>query len=174
MRHNISTTFVEIDETVYDAARKYFALPEPEPGKLILQDARRWLRERASEGEAEAGKGETTQGTSKELYDYVIHDVFSGGSLPSLLFTQQFWNNTKKVMKQDGVLAVVCPCLGCPHCCLLSTQNFAGDLKSPSSRAVIVTLESVFGHCRAFCDELDPQEQSQPYHNWVRSSSHSY
>lgn len=113
MRHNISTTLVEIDETVYEAARKYFALPEPEPGKLILKDARRWLRERASGFEAEAGKGETTQ----ELYDYVIHDVFSGGSLPSLLFTQEFWNNTKEVMKRDGVLAVVRPRPRCPHYC---------------------------------------------------------
>lgn len=108
MRHNISTTFVEIDEAVYEAARKYFALPEPEPGKLVLRDARKWLRERANELDANAGKSGTGQETAKELYDYVIHDVFSGGSLPSLLFTQQFWNNTKKVMKPDGVLAVVC------------------------------------------------------------------
>ncbi|KAI0729446.1 hypothetical protein C8Q72DRAFT_317032 [Fomitopsis betulina] len=151
MRHNISTTFVEIDEAVYEAARKYFALPEPEPGKLVLRDARKWLRERANELDANAGKSGTGQETAKELYDYVIHDVFSGGSLPSLLFTQQFWNNTKKVMKPDGVLAV----------------NFAGDLKSPSPRAVIITLESVFGHCRAFCDEMDPLEQPQPYHNWL-------
>lgn len=108
MRHNISTTLVEIDETVYEAARKYFALPEPEPDKLVLKDARKWLRDRANELDAEAGQGETRQETTKELYDYVIHDVFSGGSLPSLLLTQQFWNNTKKVMKPDGVLAVVC------------------------------------------------------------------
>ncbi|KZT74406.1 S-adenosyl-L-methionine-dependent methyltransferase [Daedalea quercina L-15889] len=149
MRHNISTTLVEIDETVYEAARKYFALPEPESGKLVLKDARKWLRERARDIEAEAG--ETGQGTSEELYDYVIHDVFSGGSLPALLFTKEFWNSTKKVMKPSGVLAA----------------NFAGKLKSPSSRAIIATLESMFGHCRAFCDEVDPQEQPQPYHNWL-------
>ncbi|TFY60680.1 hypothetical protein EVJ58_g4995 [Rhodofomes roseus] len=151
MRHNISTTIVEIDEAVYDAARKYFALPEPEPSKLILADARKWLRERTDDAAKEAEAQELGQGANTELYDYVVHDVFSGGSLPTLLFTKDFWNSTSKVMKPDGVLAV----------------NFAGELVSPSSRAIIVTLESMFGRCRVFCDELDPYEQPQPYHNWL-------
>jgi len=157
MRHNVSTTVVEVDEVVYESARRYFALPEPEPGKLVLKDARRWLRERAHDVERETEIGETRQGERTELYDYVIHDVFSGGSLPALLFTKEFWNSTRKVMKPDGVIGV----------------NFAGELESPSSRAILVTLESMFGHCRAFCDEMDPHEQPQPYHNWLLVCSKS-
>ncbi|KAH9938638.1 uncharacterized protein B0H18DRAFT_1112769 [Fomitopsis serialis] len=157
MRHNVSTTLVEVDEAVYESARRYFALPEPEPGKLVLKDARRWLRERAHDVEKETDTGDTRQGEHTELYDYVIHDVFSGGSLPALLFTREFWNSTRKVMKRDGVIGV----------------NFAGELESPSSRAIVVTLESMFGHCRAFCDEMDPYEQPQPYHNWLLVCSKS-
>lgn len=94
MQHNISTTIVELDPVVYSAAKRFFALPEPEPGRLFLEDAWAFLR-----------KQQVTD--DRELYDIVVHDVFSGGSLPASLFTQQFWNHTKRVMSPDGVLAVV-------------------------------------------------------------------
>ncbi|PCH41195.1 spermidine synthase [Wolfiporia cocos MD-104 SS10] len=143
MRHNVSTTIVEIDGNIYDAARQFFALPEPNIEKVVIRDARAWTRERrrALEQTAEAG-----------LFDIVVHDVFSGGGLPPHLFTQQFWNDTKALMQSDGVLAV----------------NFAGRLNSDSSRAIILTLESVFKSCRAFCDVADPGGNVQDvYHNWV-------
>lgn len=37
-----------------------------------------------------------------------------------------------------------------------ATQNFAGQPKSNASRAITLTLEKVFGQCRAFHDSMEP------------------
>lgn len=37
-----------------------------------------------------------------------------------------------------------------------SKQNFAGQPKSNASRAITLTLEKVFGQCRAFHDSMEP------------------
>ncbi|KDR83895.1 hypothetical protein GALMADRAFT_236367 [Galerina marginata CBS 339.88] len=135
-RHDISTTIVEIDPAVYTAARTFFGLPDPGPGKVFLEDARAWAaRKRAS---IENGQKET-------LFNFVVHDCFSGGGVPEHIFTLQFWSDLKMVMQPDGILVV----------------NFAGLLKSTSSRLIIHTLEKSFGQCRAFHDLFDtlPEEK---------------
>ncbi|KAI0939151.1 hypothetical protein AcV5_000646 [Taiwanofungus camphoratus] len=155
MQHNVTATIVEIDANVYDAATRFFALPEAEPGKLFFKDARSWVRQRKMELEraAEARDGEDGE-ENQELYDIVVHDVFSGGGLPAHLFTQQFWNDTKALMTPDGVIAV----------------NFVGPLGSESARAIILTLDTVFGQCRAFCDsmmQLSEEQLQRELLNWV-------
>ena len=96
--HGLETTIVEIDPAVYDAARTYFGLADPGEGRVFLRDARRfiWDRKQALEAGADLSK-----------FDVVIHDVFSGGGLPGHLFTLEFWNDLKAVMKEDGVAVVV-------------------------------------------------------------------
>jgi spermidine synthase len=42
-----------------------------------------------------------------EKWDYVVHDVFTGGSVPAHLFTLEMWNSVKSILSRDGVLAVV-------------------------------------------------------------------
>ena len=98
--HGFETTIVEIDPAVYDAARTYFGLPEPGEGRVFLQDARgfTWQRKRKLES-----------GENLPKFDVVIHDVFSGGGVPDHLFTSEFWNELKGVMKEDGVAVVVSP-----------------------------------------------------------------
>lgn len=89
---------MEIDPAVYTAARTYFGLPDPGPGKVFLEDARKWTaKKRVS---IEVGNKET-------LYDIVVHDCFSGGGVPEHIFTFQFWNDLKTVMQPEGVLVVV-------------------------------------------------------------------
>lgn len=105
---------MEIDPAVYIYAREYFGLPEP-TGGVFLEDARGWVDTRAKT--VQDGKylehGNATQvaqgvtSTSKELFDYIIHDCFSGGSVPTLLFSTGFFNSVKTLLKPDGVLAVV-------------------------------------------------------------------
>ena len=96
--HGIGTTIVEIDPAVYVAARTYFGLPDPGDGKIFLQDARGFIRRRKQKLEA---------GEDLPKFDVVIHDVFSGGGVPGHLFTSEFWNDLKGVVKVDGVVAVV-------------------------------------------------------------------
>lgn len=75
---------VEYDPVVYSYARKFFSLPEPHA--VFLEDANGWVQRRtgALEGEG-AGKGE---GEGEEgVFDWVVHDVFTGGQVPGELFT---------------------------------------------------------------------------------------
>jgi spermidine synthase len=126
--HNISVTIVELDPLVYKYAREYFGLhrlqlkigppearsfvidnSEPSSGKdgeIYLEDARKWVRRKA---QALVRGLPIKDGNRKlEKYDYVIHDVFSGGSVPSHLFTMEFWSELKVLLRNNGVLAVVC------------------------------------------------------------------
>lgn len=106
MRHNISTTIVEIDPAVYDAARRFFGLPDPGPDKVFLQDARRWVSQKRTSLE----KQEINTGSSglDSLYDIVVHDCFSGGGVPEHIFTREFWEDLKTLMHPEGVIAIVC------------------------------------------------------------------
>lgn len=40
-------------------------------------------------------------------YDYIIHDVFTGGAEPTALFTVEFLEGLEKLLKDDGVIAIV-------------------------------------------------------------------
>ncbi|KAG6830315.1 hypothetical protein H0H92_001250 [Tricholoma furcatifolium] len=127
IRHDISTTIVEIDPAVYDAARVYFGLPDPGPGNLFLEDARRWV-------ERESARVHT--GEVDATYNFVVHDCFSGGGVPEHIFTLEFWDSLKTIMKPEGVVAV----------------NIAGVPRSDATRMVLATLEKSFASCRAFHD----------------------
>lgn len=54
-------------------------------------------------------------------------------------------------------------------------QNFAGNLKSKSSQAILYTLELIFGPCRAFYDGSELQENAADvFHNWVSPQVNSF
>ncbi|KAJ3552199.1 hypothetical protein NM688_g4274 [Phlebia brevispora] len=135
IQHNISTTVVEIDPQVYQAARTYFGFVPREPKKVFISDARGWVLSRTHE-EQQSGWDNPKERAPEETFDIVIHDCFSGGGVPSHLFTVAFWEELKKIMKPEGVVAV----------------NFAGKLLSNSGRSIVITLQSVFPQCRAFFD----------------------
>ena len=40
-------------------------------------------------------------------YDYIIHDVFTGGAAPSSLLTVDMMEGMKKLLVDDGVVAIV-------------------------------------------------------------------
>ncbi|CAE6417924.1 unnamed protein product [Rhizoctonia solani] len=151
--HGSSVTVVEIDPAVYTYAREYFGLPEPNGG-VFLEDARGWVDRRArtvSDGHyTEPGNAtEVLQGatsTPKELFDYIIHDCFSGGSVPTFLFSTGFFEGIKGLLRPDGVLAV----------------NFAGKLGSDPAHAILNTLLSVFESCRVFHDKVIYEPGKEP------------
>lgn len=41
------------------------------------------------------------------IYDYMIHDVFTGGAEPIELFTLEFLVGLSDLLKWDGVIAIV-------------------------------------------------------------------
>lgn len=120
MRHNIPTTIVEIDPAVYKAARGFFGLPDPGPGKVFLEDARGWVSSRRAAIEADA---------TATQYDIVVHDCFSGGGVPEHIFTMEFWHDMTKIMGPEGILVVVRVisqrlCYN-PHCIIRTLQEFS-------------------------------------------------
>jgi spermidine synthase len=145
---------VEIDPAVYDAARRYFGMPDPGLDKVFLEDARGWVASRAIGARKDVDKG---------LFDFVVHDCFSGGGVPAHIFTVEFWEDLKIIVKPSGVVAIVSGSsnsLGYTFA-VLHLQNFAGKLRSDSSRAILITLESVFTTCRAFHNSLQPLSEEQ-------------
>ncbi|KAL8283388.1 hypothetical protein RQP46_005798 [Phenoliferia psychrophenolica] len=116
--HGVKTTIVEIDPVVYEFATEYFGVTKP-TGGVALEDARVFLSRE-----------------SKVRYDYIIHDVFTGGTVPSTLFTSEFWTLTKSRLLPTGIVAI----------------NFAGNITSRASHLVLSTILSSFSHCRAWED----------------------
>ncbi|KAF7301919.1 Spermidine synthase [Mycena indigotica] len=139
-RHGLSTTIVEIDPAVYDAARLYFGLPEHDDETLFLEDARGWAARRRKNLSTDS------------LFDIIVHDCFSGGGVPEHIFTIEFWSDLKASLHQQGVLVVVSLVIPSVFCLIIFLQNFAGSIVSDSSRMISQTLLKSFGNCRAFHD----------------------
>lgn len=115
---------VEIDAVVTNFATRYFGLKGVH---TFVQNGVRYLQN------ADGG-----------IYDFVVHDVFTGGAVPVQLYTMDVWRNARRVMKEDGVLAV----------------NFVGGLEKNNAAAGAVALIydrllKVFGHVKMFSDGLD-------------------
>ncbi|KAI4273911.1 MAG: hypothetical protein L6R38_006238, partial [Xanthoria sp. 2 TBL-2021] len=86
--HGIDTTIIEIDPTVHDFATRYFNLPSNHTP--IIEDAVVFV--------------DRTKHQRK--YDYIIHDVFTGGAEPIDLFTLEFLTGLKDMLTADGVIAI--------------------------------------------------------------------
>lgn len=91
MAHGIDTTIVEIDPVVYEYAIKYFSLSSGHTP--VIADAVSYVAREAS--------------LSDHRYDYIVHDVFTGGAEPVNLFTVEFMQGLKTLLKPDGVIAIV-------------------------------------------------------------------
>ncbi|KAL1957726.1 hypothetical protein VTO42DRAFT_5569 [Malbranchea cinnamomea] len=115
--HGIDTTVVEIDPAVYELAIKYFTLPGNFTSEL--RDAVEYVKDARE---------------SRLKFDYIVHDVFTGGVEPVDLFTLEFMQGLHDLLADDGVIAV----------------NYAGDLSLPSAGQVIRTVLSTFTSCRIF------------------------
>ena len=91
--HGINTTILEIDPVVHDFAVRYFDLPSNHTS--VIKDAVRCIEEAREPSQLQ------------EKYDYIVHDVFTGGAEPIALFTQEFLTSLKDLLKDDGVIAIV-------------------------------------------------------------------
>lgn len=89
--HGINTTIVEIDPVVMEYASQYFDLSPNHNG--VVADAVGYMRDVAN--------------STEDRYDYIIHDVFTGGAEPVNLFTLEFMKDLQASLKPDGVIAIV-------------------------------------------------------------------
>jgi spermidine synthase len=84
---------VEIDPVVHEFAVKYFSLPPNH--NAVITDAVSYTSELANK--------------TDEKFDYIVHDVFTGGAEPVDLFTVEFISNVRTILKPGGVIAIVRP-----------------------------------------------------------------
>lgn len=65
------------------------------PHNVVIEDATVFVE-----------KSKAAGGEHRE-YDYIIHDVFTGGAEPIGLFTQEFLQGLSEMLTVDGVIAIV-------------------------------------------------------------------
>ncbi|KFX97789.1 hypothetical protein V490_02636 [Pseudogymnoascus sp. VKM F-3557] len=124
MAHGINTTIVEIDPVVLEYAVKYFDLAPNH--HAVIDDAVHYAAKVAN--------------NTAQRYDYIIHDVFTGGAEPIALFTDEFLRNLHRALKPDGVIAI----------------NYASDLLQPSTHLIIRTVLAIFPSCRIYRETAKP------------------
>jgi len=100
IKHGISTTIVELDPAVYQYAKEFFDLPLNHTAHIT--NAIDFVRKEEQQ---------QSDGQHIKKYDYILHDVFTGGAVPAALFTSEFLNSTKSLLKKEGVIAIVRPFL---------------------------------------------------------------
>ncbi|KAM5442332.1 hypothetical protein MferCBS31731_002707 [Microsporum ferrugineum] len=119
--HGINTTVVEIDPNVHQIALDYFEFPRKV--NTVIENALVFVDRARHE-------------TPVQKYDYVIHDVFTGGVEPLDLFTQDFMQGLDTMLDDEGVIAI----------------NYAGDIALPLAGLVVRAITSTFPSCRIFRD----------------------
>ena len=133
--HGINTTVVEIDPVVHDFATRFFDLPTNITS--AIEDAVDYVQR---EDQKQVLK-----------YDYVIHDVFTGGAEPVALFTEEFLSGLHRMLKPEGIIAI----------------NYAGDLLLQSASMVFNTIRTVFSSCRLFRDDPRNEASSTDFTNMI-------
>jgi spermidine synthase len=74
-------------------ALEYFSLPED--GTTVIADAVKYA-------------SETVKHTNQK-FDYIVHDVFTGGAEPVELFTTEFLGDLHNLLKPNGAITIVSP-----------------------------------------------------------------
>jgi phospholipid N-methyltransferase len=121
LAHGINTSIVELDPVVHEFATIYFNLPANHTA--IIRDAVPWINASAS--------------PDGPRYDYIIHDVFTGGAEPLSLFTDKFLTNLRTLLAPGGLIAL----------------NYAGDLSMPLTTKILTTIALVFdSQCKIYRD----------------------
>ncbi|WP_085298534.1 spermidine synthase [Cognaticolwellia mytili] len=83
-------TNVEIDPAVIKVARSYFGFFENEKVTSVVQDGRIFVKRAV---------------LKQQKYDWIILDAFNGDYIPEHLMTQEFLQETKALLSDNGVLA---------------------------------------------------------------------
>lgn len=83
-------TSVDIDPAVVAVAKKYFDFTESENNKVVVRDARLFIKREA---------------LKNKQYDLVILDAFGSDYIPEHLTTVEFLEEVKSVMSPNGVIS---------------------------------------------------------------------
>jgi spermidine synthase len=87
----INTTIVELDPAVHYFATKYFDLPSNHTA--VIENAVPYVAR--------------TSRQRPGSFDYIVHDVFTGGAEPTPLFTLEFLQGLYDLLSERGSIAIV-------------------------------------------------------------------
>ena len=102
---------MEIDPAVHRIALEYFKLPKNHTA--YIEDATVFVRRELDRSKALAQSNPANSGdvgyrkVAQGSYDYIVHDVFTGGAEPVELFTKAFIQGLSDLLKPNGVIAIV-------------------------------------------------------------------
>jgi spermidine synthase len=88
LSQGIDVDVVELDPAVYHMARDYFGLLKP--SSIHLESGRTFL-----------------ESSEAKTYDFVLHDIFTGGSVAPGMFSIEVLGLIKNSLKVNGILAMV-------------------------------------------------------------------
>ncbi|KAI9290195.1 S-adenosyl-L-methionine-dependent methyltransferase [Umbelopsis sp. AD052] len=88
LSQGIDVDVVELDPAVYHMARDYFDLIPPT--SVHLESGRPFLER-----------------CNSSLYDFILHDIFTGGSVAPGMFSKEVLDLVKHCLKDNGILAMV-------------------------------------------------------------------
>jgi len=91
--HGVETTVIELDPAVIRLAIKYFGLASNLT--MVTIDAISFVQRAGAMKES-------------RKYDYIVHDVFTGGAEPIPLFTMEFLTGLRELLNPNGTIAIVC------------------------------------------------------------------
>ncbi|KAF9894539.1 hypothetical protein FE257_006424 [Aspergillus nanangensis] len=128
--HGIETTIVEIDPVVHKFATQYFHLPSNHIS--VIEDATSFVHN-------------AQKSSNPPQYDYIVHDVFTGGAEPVELFTLEFLQGLSSLLTHDGVIAI----------------NYAGDISLYPAALTVRTIQAVFPSCRIFREEVAAEDNAE-------------
>jgi spermidine synthase len=125
--YDITTDTIEIDPGVVRAAQSYFGFQAP--GALIVGDARYEVRKLRGQ------------------YDFIIHDCFSGGTMPVHLLSVEAMRLVGSRLSRGGIFA-------------LNFYGFTDGQEARPLAAVVATIRAVFPHLRMFAPvpEVTPSD----------------
>ncbi len=123
-KHNIITDVIEIDPKVASAAQDYFGFVPP--GTLDIGDARFHIRN--IEGK----------------YDYIVHDTFTGGSVPCHLLSLEMIQDVETLLNDGGVLALV-------------YYGFSKGSESIAASSVYKTINSLFPFMKVYVSKKNTE-----------------
>jgi hypothetical protein len=127
--HGVETDVVELDPVVHQYATEFFQLKENHTA--YIEDAITFVKRENS-----------NRGKDRKKYEYILHDVFTGGAVPASLFTLEFFVGLRDLLSEDGVIAI----------------NWAGDLKLKAAKSIIETVRTVFDGCRVFREDMPGED----------------
>ncbi|MFZ4537600.1 fused MFS/spermidine synthase [Propionivibrio sp.] len=108
-------TYVDIDPAIRGIAERKF-LGEAALGEFIVDDARHFVV------------------STERRFDAAIIDVYSShSSIPGHLVTREFWQSTRRVLTNEGVM--------------IANLILDGKLATPYAVNLLATIESVYGRC---------------------------